>query len=126
MKRVKYDIEMILRASPAIVYKFLTDPSCLIRWFCDRVDIEKDVFTFEWQGVEEVAHLIDDIEEERLKFKWEDADDEDEYLEFRISQSPLTGETILEITDWADADDIEEQILLWETQIDAMRRESGG
>ncbi len=126
MKRVKIEMEMILRASPAIVYKFLTDPSCLIRWFCDQVDIENDIYTFVWQGSEEAAYLIDDIEEERLRFRWEDNEDEDEYLEFRISQSPLTGETILEITDWSDEDEIEEQKLLWETQIEAMRRESGG
>ncbi len=123
---------MLLRASPTIVYKFLTDPSCLIRWFCDRVDIKPDkesgldIYTFDWQGAEEVAVLIEDVEEERLRFKWEDADDEEEYLEFKISKSQLTGETILEITDWADADEIEEQILLWQTQIDALRRASGG
>ena len=62
--------------------------------------------TFVWSGSEEVAELIDDIEEERLRFKWEDADDEEEYLEFNISKSPVTGETILEITDFCDEDEV--------------------
>ena len=85
MSRVKFDIEFIFKASPAILYKFLTTPSCLVRWFCDEVDIEADIYTFTWEGYDEVAELVDDIEEERLKFVWEEADT-GEYLEFRMSK----------------------------------------
>lgn len=128
MKRVSIDMEFIFRASPGIIYKFLTAPACLIRWFCDEVDIDKtgDVYTFIWDGSEEVAILIDDIEEERLKFKWEDADDEDEYLEFRMYKSDVTNETIVEITDFCDDDEVESTKDLWTTQMDKMRVEAGG
>ena len=64
MKRVKIDIEFIFRASPTIIYKFITTPSCLIRWFCDEVDIEGETYSFVWEGSEEVAEMIDDIEDE--------------------------------------------------------------
>jgi len=50
MERVTFDQEFIFRASPAILYKFFTTPSCLIRWFCDEVDISEDKFTFVWSG----------------------------------------------------------------------------
>ena len=126
MKRVSLDLEFLFRASPAILYQFLTTPSCLIRWFCDKVDIQGEVYTFEWSGSEEVAEMIDDIEEERVRFRWEDADDENEYLEFRMSRSPVTGETILEITDFCDEDEIEDQKALWESQIKILRQETGG
>ena len=125
MERVKIDLEFIFRASPAILYKFLTTPSCLIRWFCDEVDINGEVFTFVWSGAEENATLIDDIEEERLRFQWEDAD-EGEFLEFRMSKSPVTGETILEITDYCDDDEVDDQRQLWESQIKQLRQETGG
>jgi uncharacterized protein YndB with AHSA1/START domain len=118
-------MEFIFRASPTILYKFLTTPSCLIRWFCDGVDIEKDVFTFDWDGSEEKAELIDDIEDERLRFIWDDAED-GEYLEFRMRKSPVTGETILEITDFADADEVDDQRQLWESQLQRLRQETGG
>ncbi|MFZ1786900.1 MAG: START-like domain-containing protein, partial [Saprospiraceae bacterium] len=39
MRREKIDLEFIFKASPAIVYQFLTQPACLVRWFCDAVDI---------------------------------------------------------------------------------------
>lgn len=125
MKRVSYSIEFIFRASPAILYKFLTTPSCLIRWFCDSVDITGDEFVFGWNGSEEAAELIDDIEEERLRFVWDNADD-DEYLEFRMYKSDVTNETILEITDFCDEDEVDEQKDLWESQIQALRIETGG
>lgn len=125
MDRVKFDIEFLFKASPAILYKFLTTPSCLVRWFCDEVDIEADVFTFSWDGYEEKAELVDDIEEERLRFRFEDAE-AGEFLEFRMSKSPVTNETILEITDFADEDEVDDQRQLWESQIKQLRLETGG
>lgn len=118
-------MERLFRASPTILYKFLSTPSCLIRWFCDEVDIQDDAYTFVWDGSEEVADLVDDIEDERLRFVWEDAD-EGEYLEFMLERSPVTGETIMTLTDWADDDEVEDQINLWETQLDQLRAATGG
>ena len=118
-------MEFIFRASPTILYQFLTSPATLIRWFCDTVDIEEGLYTFSWEGSEEQARLVDDIEDERIRFVWEDAD-EGEYLEFRMEKSPVTGETILELTDFADTDEVEDQKLLWESQFKVLRQETGG
>lgn len=125
MNRVPVNMEFISKASPAILYKFLTTPSCLVRWFCDSVDIDDDQYTFSWDGSEEVAVLVEDYEEERLRFKWEDADSDDEFLEFKMYKSPITGETILEIIDYADEGEEQETRDLWETQIDTLKREAG-
>lgn len=125
MSRSKIECEFIFRASPAILYTFTTTPACLVRWFCDRVDIQDDVFTFEWSGAEEVAEMVDDIEEERVRFIWEDAD-KGEYLEFRFYKSSVTNETVLEITDFADEGEEDEQKSYWESNIQALRKETGG
>ncbi|MCI5083365.1 MAG: START-like domain-containing protein [Saprospiraceae bacterium] len=125
MERVQINLEYLFRASPTIIYKFFTTPSCLIRWFCDEVDIQGDTFTFSWDGAEEVAELIDDIEEERLRFEWEEGED-GEYLEIRISRSPVTGETIVEITDFCDDDEVDDQTQLWSNQMEELRKETGG
>ena len=55
---MKFEKEFIFKASPAIIYQFLTVPECLVRWFCDNVDISEDVYTFSWDGAEEDAELI--------------------------------------------------------------------
>ncbi len=125
MRRVKVDMELIVKASPAIVYKFLTNTECIVRWFCDDVDITGDSFVYSWDGEEEEAILIDDIEEERLRFQWVDEDDE-EYLEFRMYKNDVTHETIIEITDFCDEGDEKTTADLWESQIDQMRKSMGG
>lgn len=125
MKRVSFDIEFIFRASPAILYQFITTPSCLVRWFCDEVDINGEKYTFTWQGADEDAEMIDDIEEERVRFKWDDAE-ENEYLEFRMYKSDVTNETILEITDFCDDNEVGETKELWNSQVKTLQIECGG
>lgn len=125
MKRIPVDLEYIFKASPAILYKFLTTPACLVRWFCDGVDINGDIYTFTWNGSDEDAEVVDDIEEERIRFVWEDAD-EGEYLEFRMYRSPVTEETVLEITDFTDEKEVEDLRRLWDSQIKNLRQETGG
>ncbi|HMP31438.1 MAG TPA: START-like domain-containing protein, partial [Saprospiraceae bacterium] len=80
MSRVKIDLEFIFKASPAIVYQFLTEPTCLVRWFCEEADVNNELITFTWDGYDQEAEILEDIEEEKLKLRWLDADDEDEYL----------------------------------------------
>lgn len=125
MERVSFEMEFLFRASPAILYSFFTTPSCLIRWFCDEVDINDDTYSFMWDGSVEEADLIDDIENERLRFAWEDGE-KGEYYEFRMMKSEVTAETILEITDFCDADEVEDQKALWHSQIKRLRQETGG
>lgn len=125
MSRTKINNEFIFRASPAILYRFITTPECLVRWFCDTVDIQEDVFTYEWQGSEESAEMIDDIEEERIRFEWEDCEP-GEYVEYKMYKSSVTNETVLEITDFCDDDEVDEQRDYWTELVKKLRAETGG
>lgn len=126
MDRVKLELEYIFKASPTILYQFITTPACLVRWFCDEVDINSEEYSFVWEGAEEIAEMVDDIEDERVRFKWEDADDEEEYLEFKMYKSDVTNETILEITDYCDSDEVDSTSDLWDRQIKKFKQECGG
>jgi len=119
------ELEYIFRASPTILYQFFTETSCLIRWYCDEVDIEGKRYTFSWDGYPEIAELLENEENERLRFKWDDSHD-DAYFEVRMSKSPVTSETILEVTDFVEPHEVEEQKMLWENQIKKLRQETGG
>ncbi|MEL6392609.1 MAG: START-like domain-containing protein [Bacteroidota bacterium] len=125
MERVKYTVEFMCKASPAIVYKFLTTPACLMRWFCDEVDIEGDTFTYVWAGEPEVAELVESIEDEMLKFEWEDGEP-GEFLQFKIERGEVTNGTIIYITDFADEDEVQDAQKLWESQLTRMKEEMGG
>jgi len=125
-KRVRIDLEFIFKASPTIIYNFVTTPACLVRWYCNEVDITGETYAFYWQGSSEVATLVDDIEDERVRFKWDEADDNEEYLEFRMYKSDVTNETIFEITDFCDHDEVQEVKDLWTTLTTELRKECGG
>ena len=63
-------------------------------------------------------------ENEYVVFKW-DWMKNDEYFEFRIEKSPVTNETILTITDFADKKEIGDQELLWDAQIHDLKHRIG-
>lgn len=63
MKKQQFEIEYLFKASPTIIYTFLTNPACLVRWFSDKADVENDLYTFIWKDSEETAELVDDYEE---------------------------------------------------------------
>lgn len=126
MDRVRFTFEYIFRASPSMLYKFLSTSDCLIRWYCDEVDITGTRYVFVWDGSEEMATLIENREDELLRFQWDEAESPTEFLEYKMSTSPVTGETILEVSDFCDEDEVDDQRQLWETQIKRLQSATGG
>ena len=61
-----------------------------------------------------------------VRFRWAEADFPNEFLEFHIYESPVTGETILELTDFCDANEVKDQKQYWDTQIQLLQKETGG
>ncbi len=123
-KREKYITEFSMKCSPAILYEFLATTSGLSEWFADKVTEKGDEYHFEWNGNKEIARLIATEENEYVVYQW-DWMDEDEYVEFRIEKSPVTNETLLTITDFADSKEMEDQRRLWETQIHDLKHRIG-
>jgi uncharacterized protein YndB with AHSA1/START domain len=124
-KRIKYNLEFTVRCSPNILFEFLSTPSGLGEWFADSVKQKENIFIFHWKGSDEIAEMIAAEENEYVVFKW-DWMDKDEYLEFRIEKSPITNETILTITDFAEAKELKDQELLWDAQIHELMHRLGG
>lgn len=115
-KKVKFNVEYPVRCSPVILYQFLSTPSGLQEWFADKVDEKDGLFNFTWSGAIEEAELVESEENKRVKFQWTAAPDE-EYFEFNIDKSEVTGQTILVITDFADKKEVKDQSRLWESQV---------
>ena len=126
MGRTKLQLEFLFKASPNILYTFLTTPACIVRWFCDKAEVDEHQITYSWSGNEEVALILADHEEEVLRLKWADSDYDSEYLEFKISESPVTGETILDLTDFCDENEVNDTKQNWNQQIKNLQKECGG
>lgn len=125
MARTKYSVDYLIKSSSAILFDFLSSSSGLSQWFADRVDDNKDGFTFYWEGYPERAIVIDSEFNEFIRFEMESGED-DEYLEFKIEKSEVTSDTILIITDFADKADIPDQKKLWDSQIKTLTGRVGG
>lgn len=125
-KKQPFTIERTFRSSPTILYNFLTTPSGLIQWFSDSADLNGDLYSFGWNGDEQVAEVLSYDEEEFIKLRWEDEEDDKAFFEYRIKKNDITGETILYVTDYAYKDEIKESISLWESQLDDLKKCIGG
>jgi|SRR5690554_446482 len=119
-EKTKYEIEFVVKASPKMLYKFLSTPSGLSEWFADNVNSRGKKFSFFWEGSEEVAELISKKTDSYIRFRWEEEEDEDAYFEFKILTDNLTNDVSLIVTDFAEEDDIEGSQQLWESQVNSL------
>ena len=119
MEKEKFELEFPLRASPKMLFPFLSTTSGLSEWFCDDVNSRTELFTFFWDGSEEQAILLKKKQDALVRFRWVEDDEEglDTYFEFRIQVDDLTKDTSIIVTDFAEPDEIEEAKQLWDSQI---------
>ncbi len=124
MAQKKITLEYIIRSSPSILFEFVDQPSNLAQWFSDYCDSQGDIFIFGWNGSFQRARQLESIEDEWVKYHWEDSP-KDQYFSFRIYKSEISNETVLEVTDFADAKEIKEQTFLWNKQIEDLKHAIG-
>ena len=103
--RKRIDLEYIFSSSVTILFSRLSSAPGLAEWFSDDVKHDGNIFTFVWDGIGEEAELVDMKKNSYVRFKWLDADDEEEFFEFSLHVEPLTEEVALIITDFVDADE---------------------
>ncbi len=127
MEKEKFELEFLLKTSTKVLDNMISTPSGLSEWFADDVNIKDDVYTFFWDGSEEEARLITKKANSKVKWKWLDDEEEnmDTYFELRYEVDPMTKAVILTITDFAEPDEIEESQLLWDQQINELKRVLG-
>ena len=126
--KTRYELEFMLKSSTKVLFNCMSSPSGLSEWFADDVNIKGDMFTFFWDGSEEQAKLLNKKNQEYVRFRWlEDEEDGlDTFFEMRIKIDPLTKEVALIITDFAEEDELDEARLLWESQVSQLKQILGG
>lgn len=120
----KFELEYTINSSPKILYTRLSTPGGLSEWFADDINIQGNIYTFIWDGAEQEAELTIKKENQLVRFKWLD-DEDDAYFEFKIHKDELTGEVALIITDFAEDDEKADIVDLWNTQIAELKRALG-
>ena len=122
--KVKYELEFPIQASPNMLYQYISSASSLTEWFADDVNSRGKIFSFFWDGSEEKAELISSKNNQFVKFKWLENED-NSFFEIRIVVDELTKDVSLIITDFSDEDEVDESKMLWESQIADLKQVLG-
>ncbi len=123
MKKEKYTLEYPLKnASESIIWELVGTEIGLAKWFADEVNIEKKKCLFSWDGYQEVAFIQKVKKNELIRLQWEDDIDTEFYFQFEIVQNEMLRKCTLFITDFAEPNEKEDNILMWNKQIDTLFR----
>ena len=123
--KTKYELEYTFNTSPNFLYSRLSTPEGLSEWFADNVNLKRGKFQFIWEGAEQEATVIQKKTNKFIRFHWEDDEDQEHYFEFRIHADELTGDLALLITDFAEEEEKDDAIDLWDTQISELKHSIG-
>ncbi len=117
-------IEYDFHASKQLLFQYLSTPSGLGEWFADNVNSRGENFSFIWDDSEENAKLIQKKNNERVRFQWEEDEEENNpyYFEFKIQVDDITNDVSLIVTDFAEEDEMEEAKMLWDNLISSLKQ----
>ena len=122
--KIKYELEFPIQASPNMLYQYISSASSLSEWYADNVNSRGKIFSFFWDGVEEQAELVSSKNNQFVKFKWLEEED-NYYFEIKIVVDELTKDVSLMVTDFSEEDEVEESKMLWESQIADLKQVLG-
>lgn len=116
----KFQLEFEFKASPKILFNYISDPSGLAGWFADEVKTRDGIYTFGWEGSESNAKLVATRDMMLVRFQWQEETD-GTYFQFEIKEDDITGDVALLITDFSNPGEKETNMRLWDAQILKLR-----
>lgn len=127
MKREKIHLEYPLSAtSKNILWAAISTPTGLEDWFADKVVSNDKNVTFYWGKTEEREAEITAIRAfSFIRFRWVDDESERDYFEIKMNYNELTSDFVLEITDFAEPDEMLDAKELWDSEVAKLRRTCG-
>ena len=127
MKKEKVHLEYPLNAtSKNILWSAISTPTGLEDWFADKVVSDDKTVVFHWGKTEQREAAIVAIRAYSfIRFRWLDDENDRNYFEIKMNYNELTGDYVLEVTDFADEDEATDLKELWDSQISKLRRTCG-
>lgn len=126
MTKEKFQIEYVFQnISFNVLWNSISTPMGLADWFADKVDVDGRLYTFTWGDHGQQAELVLLHGGSFIRFHWVDDENEKTYFELKVSVDELTSAVALVITDFAEPDEKHDAILLWNKQIEDLKRSAG-
>ena len=120
----QFQLQFLFKTSPRVLESKLSTPSGLSEWFADDVNSKEDRYIFTWNGMDEEAQLLLHKQNQKIRFQWlvDQEENLDNYFEFSYEVDGLTGMVSLIVTDFSEPSEMEDAKLMWEQQIQNLRR----
>jgi uncharacterized protein YndB with AHSA1/START domain len=126
MNKKKFTIEYQLRsASVNVLWNSISTPLGLSEWFADGVTVKDNEYTFTWEQNDQTAYIVQSKQNVFIQFQWEEDHDTEYYFELKIVMLEVTGGLALLITDFAEQGEEADLVMLWNKQIEVLRRKTG-
>ena len=125
--KTAFSIEYDFQSSPQLLFQYLSTPSGLSEWFANNVNSRGEDFTFIWDDTEEYAKLIQKKNNEKVRFRWinDEEDQDDCYFELKIVVDEITKDVSLYVSDFADEDELAEAKMLWNNLVSSLKQVLG-
>ena len=121
MEKFKFVTEYELRASPKVLFPYLSTASGLSQWFASRVNtMPEHRFDFIWDDESHPARQTALKQNKSARFEFLNTSEngqDSNYVDFRVDVSELTQVTYLHITDYSTTTDKEELQDMWDGMI---------
>ncbi len=125
-KRQRIELEFPMHCSANTLYNYISSPSGLSSWFADDVLVHGNNFIFKWEDGEELeGELVKNVNRKHVKFKWIDGPNPNESLEFIIHKDEVTDDLALIVCDYTEEDDYDEFEMVWENQVQNLKKQIG-
>jgi len=126
MAKEKFHIEFVFdKVNKNRLWEYIYTAAGLAEWFADSVAVDGKLFSFQWKNYINEAEVIGIIPNNYVRFHWLEDEDQATFFEFHLQKIELTGGVYLIITDFAENNEKESAVALWETQIKALKRALG-
>ena len=125
MEKFKFITEYELRASPKMLFPYISTASGLSQWFASKVNtMPEQRLDFQWDNESHIARQVSMRQNKGVRFEFLETDEDgsdNNYVDFRVDQSELTQSTFLRITDYSNTTDEEELKDLWNGMMDKLK-----
>jgi uncharacterized protein YndB with AHSA1/START domain len=125
MEKVKFIAEYELRASPKVLFPYISTASGLSQWFASKVNVRPDhTYDFYWDNESHLARQVSLRQNKSVRFEFLNGTDEPvdhNYIDFRVDVSELTQSTFLRIVDYSSNADTDELKTLWQGLIEKLK-----
>ena len=127
MEKQKFTLEYSFKNTPInVLWNSVSSPFELSEWFAEEVSVSNDtIYTFKWNNHVQVANLIRKSQSRKIRFQWEEDENTPYFFELQVVKMELSNDVSLLITDFAEEGEEHDAELLWNQQIDQLRRRLG-